>query len=120
MRCLTARMAGVGWAFPHKFTRSNWHTFQLSSVVVHGIAMNGRTRALSLHDGRFAGEGEDECKRAAQEMKINKLMVHRRLCSRREANDYIKRGLVLVCLQYVQNLIHLTRKHSLSHTKMHI
>jgi 16S rRNA U516 pseudouridylate synthase RsuA-like enzyme len=53
-------------------------------------------------------------------MKINKLMVHRRLCSRREANDYIKRGLVLVCLQYVQNLIHLTRKHSLSHTKMHI
>ncbi len=51
-----------------------------------------------------------------KEMKINKLMVHRRLCSRREANDYIKWGLVLVCLQCVQNLTHLKRKHSLSHT----
>lgn len=110
-------MAGVGWGFPRKFTRSNWHTFHLSSIVVHGMAMNGRTRALSLHEGRFAGKEEDECKRAAQpEMKINKLMVHRRLCSRREANDYIKRGLVLVCLQYVENLTHLKRKHSLSHT----
>ena len=93
-------MARVGWGFSH------WNTFHLSSVVVHGMAMNGRTRALSLHEGRFADKEEDECKRAAQEMKINKLMVHRCLCSRREANDYIKRGLVLVCLQYVQNLIY--------------
>ena len=29
-------------------------------------------------------------------MKINKLMVRRGICSRREANDFIKRGLVLV------------------------
>ena len=29
-------------------------------------------------------------------MKVNKMMVRRRLCSRREANDYIKRGMVLV------------------------
>ncbi len=117
---LGARMAGVGSAFPRKFTRSNWHTFHLSSVVVvvHGMAMNVRTRALSLHEGRFTGKEEDECKRAAQEMKINKLMVHRRLCSRREANDYIKRGLVLVCLQYVQNLIYISNVAlSLTHTQ---
>ncbi len=29
-------------------------------------------------------------------MKVNKLMVHQGMCSRREANDFIKRGLVLV------------------------
>jgi len=116
MRRMAARMAGVGWGFPRKFTRSNWHTFHLSSIVVHGMAMNGRTRALSLHEGRFAGQEEENCK---QEMKINKLMVHRRLCSRREANDYIKRGLVLVCLQCVQNLIHLKPSTlSLTHTIM--
>jgi len=38
--------------------------------------------------GGPVGDGES--------MKINKLMVKRRMCSRREANDYIKRGLVLV------------------------
>ena len=103
-------------ASPRKFTRSNWDIFHLSSVVVHGMAMNVRTRALSLHEGRFTGKEEDECKRAAQEMKINKLMVHRRLCSRREANDYIKRGLVLVCLQYVQNLIYISNARTLTHT----
>ena len=29
-------------------------------------------------------------------MRINKLMVRRGVCSRREANDYVKRGLVRV------------------------
>jgi hypothetical protein len=70
----------------------------LARVIAGGWARRSGAGALTgsraAHAaGRAEGGGQVG---DVNSMKINKLMVQRGLCSRREANDYIKRGLVLV------------------------
>lgn len=63
-----------------------------------------RSRALAQPPARRAahvappptGDGSNTHCGGEEKMKINKAMVQRGICSRREANEYIKRGLVLV------------------------
>ena len=61
----------------------------LRSAGCAGIGRRNPYTAFALRKVHVAG-GEDEA------MRINKLMVRRGVCSRREANDYVKRGLVRV------------------------
>jgi len=56
-------------------------------------AMPHAQRFASASFQAKAGEKQME---GGGDMKVNKMMVHLQLCSRREANDYIKRGLVMV------------------------